>query len=46
MMTVSKSLEQTSSGLHIKSTKSGKVRRFPLPSVALGVLSQPTYARI
>jgi integrase len=40
MMTISKSLEQTKSGLRIKSTKSGKVRRFPLPSVALGVLSQ------
>jgi integrase len=40
MMTISKSLEQTRVGLRIKSTKSGKVRRFPLPSVALGVLSQ------
>jgi integrase len=40
MMTISKSLEQTKSGLRIKSTKSGKLRRFPLPSVALGVLSQ------
>jgi integrase len=40
MMTISKSLEQTKSGLRIKSTKSGKVRRFPLPSVALGVLLQ------
>lgn len=40
MMTISKSLEQTRSGLCIKSTKSGKVRRFPLPSVALAVLSE------
>jgi integrase len=40
MVTISKSLEQTKSGLRIKSTKSGKVRRFPLPSVALGVLLQ------
>jgi integrase len=40
MVTISKSLEQTKSGLRIKSTKSGKVRRFPLPSVALGVLSR------
>jgi integrase len=40
MITISKSLEQTKSGLRIKSTKSGKVRRFPLPSVALGVLLQ------
>ena len=40
MMTISKSLEQTKSGLRIKSTKSGKARRFPLPSVALSVLSQ------
>jgi integrase len=38
MMTISKSLEQTKSGLRIKSTKSGKARRFPLPSVALGIL--------
>jgi integrase len=40
MLTVSKSLEQTRSGLRIKGTPSGKVRRFPLPPVALGVLSQ------
>jgi integrase len=40
MMTISKSLEQTRNGLRIKSTKSGRVRRFPLPSVALGVLLQ------
>jgi integrase len=40
IITISKSLEQTRSGLRIKSTKSGKVRRFPLPSVALGVLLQ------
>ncbi len=40
VVTISKSLEQTKSGLRIKSTKSGKVRRFPLPSVALGILSQ------
>jgi integrase len=40
IMTISKSLEQTKSGLRVKSTKSGKVRRFPLPSVALRVLSQ------
>jgi integrase len=38
MVTVSKSLEQTKSGLRLKSTKSGKARRFPLPSVALSVL--------
>jgi integrase len=38
MMTISKSLEQTKGGLRIKSTKSGKVRRILLPSVALGVL--------
>jgi integrase len=40
MMSVSKSLEQTKSGLRIKSTKSGRARHFPLPAVALGVLSQ------
>jgi integrase len=40
MMTVSKSLEQTKRGLRIKTTKSGKSRRFPLPSVALRVLLQ------
>jgi integrase len=40
LMTISKSLEQTKSGLRIKSTKSGEVRRFPLPSVALCVLLQ------
>ena len=40
MVTISKSIEQTKSGLRIKSTKSGRVRRFPLPSVALGILSQ------
>jgi integrase len=38
MVTISKSLEQTKRGLRIKSTKSGKARRFPLPSIALGVL--------
>jgi integrase len=38
IITVSKSLEQTKNGLRIKSTKSGKARRFLLPSVALNVL--------
>lgn len=38
IITVSKSLEQTKNGLRIKSTKSGKARRFLLPSVALRVL--------
>jgi integrase len=38
IITVSKSLEQTKNGLRIKSTKSGKARRFLLPSVALHVL--------
>jgi integrase len=37
-ITISKSLEQTKNGLRIKSTKSGKARRFLLPSVARGVL--------
>jgi integrase len=37
-ITISKSLEQTKNGLRIKTTKSGKVRRFLLPSVALDVL--------
>ena len=40
IITISKSLEQTKLGLRVKSTKSGKARRFPLPSVALGVLVQ------
>jgi integrase len=38
IVTISKSLEQTKGGLRIKSTKSGKPRRFPLPSVTLRVL--------
>ena len=38
MITISKSLEQTKSGLRVKSTKSGKPRRFALPCVALGIL--------
>jgi integrase len=40
MITISKSLEQTRSGLRVKSTKSGRARRFPLPAVALRVLEE------
>jgi integrase len=38
ILTVSKSLEQTKQGLRIKSTKSGEIRRFPIPADVLEVL--------
>jgi integrase len=37
---VSKSLEQTKQGLRLKGTKSGRTRRFSLPSEALAVLRE------
>lgn len=39
IMTVSKSLEETQAGLRVKSTKSGKPRRFAIPDFALAVLA-------
>lgn len=38
IMNVSKSLEQTKKGLRVKSTKSGKPRRFAVPAAALEAL--------
>jgi integrase len=40
ILTVSKSLEQTKQGLRIKSTKSGEIRRFPIPADVLEVLRE------
>jgi integrase len=40
IMTVDKSLEETKAGLRVKSTKSGKARRFAVPAQALQVLQQ------
>ena len=38
VLTVSKSLEQTRAGVRVKTTKSGKARYVPLPSVAVDAL--------
>lgn len=38
IMDVTKSLEQTKKGLRVKSTKSGKPRRFGVPATALDAL--------
>jgi len=40
IMNVTKSLEQTKAGLRVKSTKSGKPRRFAVPSAALDALEE------
>jgi integrase len=40
VMNVTKSLEQTKAGLRVKSTKSGKPRRFTVPSGALDALRE------
>jgi integrase len=40
IVSVSKSLEQTRAGLRIKSTKSGKPRKFAVPAIALKVLRE------
>ena len=41
VLAVSKSLEQTKEGLRIKKPKNGKVRAFPLPTVAVEDLMNP-----
>ncbi len=40
IMSVSKSLEETKAGLRVKSTKSGKPRKFVVPASALAVLEE------
>jgi integrase len=40
LMNVTKSLSQTKAGLHVKSTKSGRPRRFAVPAAALDALRE------